>query len=83
MIVDTIKHKLYQELLIPKAIKEENKEDISLPTTMTKNEVIESKIEKEEKIELYQTELDFSINEEQEEYKEKDIIINEELKKLV
>ena len=82
MIVDTIKNKLYQELLIPKAIKN-TEEEISLPTTMTKNEVIESKIEKEEKIELYQTELDFSINEEQEEYKEKDIIINEELKKLV
>lgn len=82
MIVDTIKNKLYQELLILKAIKN-TEEEISLPTTMIKNEVVESKIEKEEKTELYQTELDFSINEEQEDYKEKDIIINEELKKLV
>lgn len=81
MIVNTIKNKLYQELLIPKAIKEK-KEEISLPITMTKNEVVNSK-QKEEKQELYQTELDFSINEEQEEYKEKELIINEELKKLV
>ena len=82
MIVDTIKNKLYQELLIPKAIKNTD-EEISLPTTMIKNEVVDSKIEKEEKLELFQTELDFSINEEKEEYKEKDLIINEELKKLV
>ena len=82
MIVDTIKNKLYQELLIPKAIKN-TAEEISLPTTMVKNEVVDSKIEKEEKLELFQTELDFSINEEKEEYKEKDLIINEELKKLV
>ena len=82
MIVDTIKNKLYQELLIPKAIKNTD-EEISLPTTMVKNEVVDSKIEKEEKLELFQTELDFSINEEKEEYKEKDLIINEELKKLV
>ena len=77
MIVDTIKNKLYQELLIPKAIKN-TEEDISLPTTMIKNEVVESKIKKEEKQELFQTELDFSISEEKEEYKEKDLIINEE-----
>ena len=82
MIVDTIKNKLYQELLIPKAIKNTD-EEISLPTTMVKNEIVDSKIEKEEKLELFQTELDFSINEEKEEYKEKDLIINEELKKLV
>ena len=82
MIVDTIKNKLYQELLIPKAIKNTD-EEISLPTTMIKNEIVDSKIEKEEKLELFQTELDFSINEEKEEYKEKDLIINEELKKLV
>ena len=82
MIVDTIKNKLYQELLIPKAIKNTD-EEISLPTTMIKNEVVDSKIEKEEKLELFQTELDFSVNEEKEEYKEKDLIINEELKKLV
>ena len=82
MIVDTIKNKLYQELLIPKAIKNTD-EEISLPTTMVKNEIVDSKIEKEEKLELFQTELDFSINEQKEEYKEKDLIINEELKKLV
>lgn len=83
MIVDTIKNKLYQELLIPKAIKEDNNEDISLPTTMIKNEVVESKIEKEQPKELFQTELDLSIEEPQEEYQEKELIINEEFKKLV
>ena len=83
MIVDTIKNKLYQELLIPKAIKEENKEDISLPTTMIKNEIVESKIEIEKPKELFQTELDLSIEEPKEEYQEKELIINEELKKLI
>ena len=83
MIVDTIKNKLYQELLIPKAIKETDKEEISLPTTMIKNEVVESKIEKETPKELFQTELDLSIEEPTEKYEEKELIINEELKKLV
>lgn len=83
MIVDTIKNKLYQELLIPKAIKEKNNEEIALPTTMIKNEVVESKIEKEQPKELFQTELDLSVEEPQEEYQEKELIINEELKKLV
>ena len=84
MIVDTIKNKLYQELLIPKAIKEEPTTEISLPTTMIKNEIVESKIEKEEKPEIIQTEFDLSINEEQTDYEEpKELIINKELKKLV
>ena len=84
MIVDTIKNKLYQELLIPKAIKEEPTSEISLPTTMIKNEVVDSKIEKEEAPEIVQTEFDLSINEEQTEYEEpKELIINKELKKLV
>jgi DNA mismatch repair protein MutL len=84
MIVDTIKNKLYQELLIPKAIKEEPTTEISLPTTMIKNEIVESKIEKEEKPEIIQTEFDLSISEEQTEYEEpKELIINKELKKLV
>ena len=84
MIVDTIKNKLYQELLIPKAIKEEPTTEISLPTTMIKNEIVESKIEKEEKPEIIQTEFDLSISEEQTDYEEpKELIINKELKKLV
>ena len=84
MIVDTIKNKLYQELLIPKAIKEEPTTEISLPTTMIKNEVVDSKIEKEEAPEIVQTEFDLSISEEQTEYEEpKELIINKELKKLV
>ena len=81
MIVDTIKDKLYKELLIPKAIKDE---EISLPSTMIKNEIIDSKtVEKEE--ETVQTELDFSIKETEEEYipETKEVIINPELKKLV
>ena len=82
MIVDTIKNKLYQELLIPKALKEEV--EISLPTTMVKNEIIKEKTE-EKKVELFQTELDFSVKEEPFEYEAetKEIIINPELKKLV
>ena len=84
MIVNTIKQKLYQELLIPKALKETNNTEISLPATMVKNEIVEEKtLEKEEPTELFQTELDLSINEEQEKYNEDKIIINEELKKLV
>ena len=84
MIVDTIKNKLYQELLIPKAIKEEPTTEISLPTTMIKNEVVDSKIEKEEAPEIVQTEFDLSVSEEQTEYEEpKELIINKELKKLV
>lgn len=84
MIVDTIKNKLYQELLIPKAIKEEPTTEISLPTTMIKNEVVDSKIEKKEAPEIVQTEFDLSISEEQTEYEEpKELIINKELKKLV
>lgn len=84
MIVDTIKNKLYQELLIPKAIKEEPTTEISLPTTMIKNEVVDSKIEKEEAPEIVQTEFDLSISEEQTEYEEpKELVINKELKKLV
>lgn len=85
MIVDTIKSKLYKELLIPNALKEERAE-ISLPTTMIKNEIIEDKtIETEKKEEIIQTELDFSVKEENFEYESetKDIIINPELKNLV
>ena len=85
MIVDTIKDKLYKELLIPNAIKEE---EISLPATMVKNEIIEEKVSEQETSpkENYQTELDLSINEEEEIYNSnetKELIINPELKKLV
>ena len=84
MIVDTIKNKLYKELLIPKAIKEE---PISLPSTMIKNDIVEKKVEEqEEKIEIIQTELDFSVKEPEFEYETsttKDVIINQELKELV
>lgn len=88
MIVDTIKSKLYNELLIPDALKEEQVPEISLPTSMVKNEIINEKIEDNSKTkngQQYQTELDLSINEEQEEYvpKEENVIINPELKKLV
>lgn len=88
MIIDTIKDKLYKELLIPNALKEEATE-ISLPVAMIKNEIVTEKLEENEnKIseKNYQTELDLSIKEEQEEYhptKREDIIINPELKKLV
>ena len=84
MIVDTIKNKLYQELLIPNALKEESVE-ISLPATMVKNEIIDNKVsEQESKEDTYQTELDLSIKEEEVPYNEpKDLIINNELKKLV
>ena len=84
MIVDTIKNKLYQELLIPNAIKEESS-DISLPTTMIKDEIVTEKVmEKEVKEDNYQTELDFSVSEEETPYNEpKELIINNEFKKLV
>ena len=83
MIVDTIKDKLYKELLIPKAIKDE---PISLPSTMIKNDIVEEKIEEQEqKVEIVQTELDFSVKEPEFEYETatKDVIINQELKELV
>ncbi len=84
MIVDTIKNKLYQELLIPNALKEESTE-ISLPATMVKNEIIDTKVsEQEPKEDTYQTELDLSIKEEKVPYNEpKELIINNEFKKLV
>ena len=86
MIVDTIKNKLYQELLIPNALKDETNE-ISLPRTMVKNEIIEQKVQEQEKSTgtNYQTELDFSINELEESYESenKNTIINPELKNLV
>ena len=85
MIISTIKNKLYNELLIPKALKEDA--IISLPTSMIKNEIIEEKTQPEEKPqEIFQTELDLSTKEPVEEYKvesPKEIIINSELKKLV
>ena len=84
MIVDTIKNKLYQELLIPNALKEESS-DISLPTTLIKDEIVTEKVmEKEVKEDNYQTELDFSVSEEETPYNEpKELIINNEFKKLV
>ena len=90
MIVDTIKNKLYKELLIPNALKEEAAE-ISLPSTMVKNEIVEEKVtetETEEKKTNYQTELDLSVQEPEEEYvagstNGGETIINPELKKLV
>ena len=86
MIVDTIKNKLYQELLIPNALKDETNE-ISLPRTKVKNEIIEQKVQEQEKNTgtNYQTELDFSINELEESYESenKNTIINPELKNLV
>ena len=83
MIVDTIKDKLYKELLIPKAIKDE---PISLPSTMIKNDIVDKKVEEqEEKVEIVQTELDFSVKEPEFEYETgtKEVIINQELKDLV
>ena len=83
MIVHTIKDKLYKELLIPKAIKDE---PISLPSTMIKNDIVDKKVEEQEqKIEIVQTELDFSVKEPEFEYETatKDVIINQELKELV
>ena len=84
MIVDTIKSKLYQELLIPKAIKEEPT-NISLPTNMIKNDIINEKIVDETPKETFQTELDFSVKEQEFEYETetKDLVINKELKELV
>ncbi len=81
MIVDTIKDKLYKELLIPKAIKE----DISLPSTMIKNEIVSEKIEERQTpSDIIQTELNFSIKETEEEYNPtKEVIINQELKDLI
>ena len=83
MIVDTIKNKLYQELLIPNALKEEA--TISLPNTMIKNEIVEEKSKEEEIKDTFQTELDFSVKEEPFEYETatKEVIINPELKNLV
>lgn len=78
MIVDTIKNKLYQELLIPKALKNDIDNEISLPSSM-KKEITKNEIEEKE---IIQTELDLSISEESEEYKEKEVIINKELKEL-
>lgn len=88
MIVNTIKNKLYQELLIPNALKDEDITEISMPVTMVKNEIVEEKTsnsEIEKKETNYQTELDFSVAEESENYSTctQDIIINPELKKLV
>ena len=82
MIVDTIKDKLYKELLIPKAIKDD---PISLPSTFIKNDIVEEKVEQQvEKVEIIQTELDFSVKEKEFEYETtKDVIINQELKELV
>ena len=84
MIVDTIKSKLYQELLIPKAIKDDSS-NISLPNTMIKNDIISEKIADEIPKETIQAELDFSIKEQEFEYETetKDLIINKELKELV
>ena len=84
MIVDTIKNKLYQELLIPKALKEDAV--ITLPSTMVKNEIVEEKTIEEQPKETFQTELDFSVKEIEEEYTQsqtKELIINNELKNLV
>lgn len=88
MIVNTIKNKLYQELLIPNALKDEDITEISMPVTMVKNEIVEEKTsnsEIEKKETNYQTELDFSVAEESENYSTctQDIIINPELKKIV
>lgn len=87
MIVDTIKNKLYQELLIPKALKDDDLE-ISLPSTMIKNEIVETKIEEETEEYIsknnFQTELDFSDQKEEQTNEDiKETIINPELKKLV
>ena len=83
MIVDTIKDKLYKELLIPKALKDET---MALPSTMIKNDIVTTKTEEqEEKIETVQTEFNFSVKEPEFEYESgtKDVIINQGLKDLV
>lgn len=83
MIVDTIKSKLYQELLIPNALKEEAV--ITLPSTMVKNEIVEEKAKEEEPKSTFQTELDLSVKEETPKYEPptKEVIINPEFKNLV
>ncbi len=84
MIIDTIKNKLYEELLIPNALKEEQS-NITLPNSMIKDNIVNNIVSSNEtKEETYQTELDLSINEDEVEYnKPKDLIINNEFKKLV
>ncbi len=87
MIVKTIKDKLYSELLIPSALKEETF-DINLPTNLIKNEIVEKKAsEGTDNIkDSYQTELDLSVKEEDSSYDSSEaeqLIINPELKKLV
>lgn len=89
MILDTIKKKLYEELLIPDALKD-NDIEISLPKTM--EEKIENKSEftidniykEEDKTkELEQQELELTINEVPSEYKSiKDRMLNPEIKLL-
>lgn len=81
MIIDTIKNTLYQTLLIPEAVPEvainEEKEKLV-------QDVVKMYEAKENKSNI-QTEIDFSINEEQEEYTNQSdqVIINPLLKKLV
>ncbi len=89
LILDTIKKKLYEELLIPNALKEEAVE-VALPQSMlndienksdfTINNIYETK---DETVELEQQELELTINEETTEYKSvKDRILNPEIKLL-
>lgn len=83
MIVETIKNVLYKNLLIPDALPE-------IKETIEKDELVESVVKMyEEKENNVQTELDFSVREENVEYnkreleKPKEIIINQEMKSLV
>ena len=89
MILDTIKKKLYEELLIPDALKDDDVE-VSLPKNMM--EKIENKSEftidniykeEDETKQLEQQELKFTINEPTNEYRSiKDRILNPQVKSL-
>ncbi|MBO5095857.1 MAG: DNA mismatch repair endonuclease MutL [Bacilli bacterium] len=76
LITETIKQALYQTLLIPDAVI--NKEYDSV-----KEGIIENITKVEEPTETYQTSLDFSYQSTDIEEAEKEIIVNEEMKKLV
>lgn len=88
MILETIKKKLYEELLIPNAMKEEAVK-ITLPQSMIDDAEIKNSLENkvvnsyEEEQENIQQELELVINEPTVEYKSvKDRIINPEFKLL-
>ncbi len=76
LITETIKKALYDTLLIPNAIVHEEYNEI-------KEGIIDNFTKLEEEVETYQTSLDFSYQNTDIVPEEKEIIINEEMKKLV